>query len=99
MDSLTKELHTFLVRMGLEPDSVPHQTEHYMEHLLQLLSKEEAAALTQYYGLFGEERLSLHEIAAANGLDDENMMEKIDLCIRRLAVTPEWQVIKQNTRN
>jgi len=69
--------------------------EHYLEHLLYLLPPEEEEAVTHYYGLFGSQRLSLQEIAAELELSQEDAMERIDQCVRKLAVTPEWQMMKQ----
>lgn len=37
MDALSASLNTFLVRLGMNPETVPHETVHYMEHLLRLL--------------------------------------------------------------
>lgn len=93
MDALTKTLQSFLVEMGLRPDDVPHDIGHSMEHLLHLLDAGDEDAVIDYYGLFGHERLSLHEIAEERGIADEEMMERIDKCVRRLAVTPEWQTM------
>ncbi len=93
MDVLTKELQSFLVQLGMSPDSVGHQKAHYTEHLLGLLVPEDEEAVNHYFGVFGHARMSLHEIASERGLTDEKMMETIDTCLRRLAVTPEWQVI------
>ena len=95
MDSLTRQLHSFLVRVGLNPTSLSPQMEHYLEHLLYLLPPEEEEALTHYYGLFGAPRESLQEIAAELALSQEDAMERIDQCVRKLAVTPEWQMMKQ----
>ena len=95
MDALTRQLHTFLVRAGLEPTAVSPQTEHYLEHLLYLLPPEEEEAVTHYYGLFGAERKSLQEIAKELELSQEDAMARIDQCVRKLAVTPEWQMMKQ----
>ena len=95
MDALTRSLHSFLVRIGLNPESLSPQMEHYLEHLLYLLSPEEEEAVTHYYGLFGFQRLSLQEIAAELELSQEDAMERIDQCVRKLAVTPEWQMMKQ----
>ena len=69
--------------------------EHYLEHLLYLLPPEEEEAVTHYYGLFGSERLSLQEIAKELKLSQEDAMERIDQFIRKLAITPEWQMLKQ----
>ena len=95
MDAITQTLHSFLVRIGMNPESLSPQMEHYMEHLLYLLPPEEEDAVTHYYGLFGTERRSLQEIAAKLHLSQEDAMERIDQCVRKLAVTPEWQMMKQ----
>ena len=98
MDALTRSLHSFLVRIGLNPMSISPQTEHYLEHLLYLLPPENEEAVTHYYGLFGCERESLQDIAKELGLSQEDAMERIDQCIRKLAVTPEWQMIRQTQK-
>jgi DNA-directed RNA polymerase specialized sigma24 family protein len=95
MDSLTRSLHSFLVRVGLNPTSLSPQMEHYLEHLLYLLPPEEEEAVTHYYGLFGAQRLSLQEIANELESSQEDAMERIDQCVRKLAVTPEWQMLNQ----
>ena len=95
MDALTRSLHSFLVRVGLNPTSLSPQMEHYLEHLLYLLPPEEEEAVTHYYGLFGSQRLSLQEIANELESSQEDAMERIDQCVRKLAVTPEWQMLKQ----
>ena len=96
MDELTKELQSFLVRMGYQPESVAHETEHAMEHIIALLGPNDEDSLVHYFGLFGKERLSLDEIASRQQLSPEEMMERIDRCLRRLAVTPEWQLVRNN---
>lgn len=93
-----RSFQTLLVRMGYSPGTVAHDTAHCVEHLLRLLPPEDEEAVTRYYGLFGEERLSLGEIAAMRGLSQEDMMAVIDGCIRKIAITPEWQMMKQTTR-
>ena len=98
MDELTRSLHSFLVRIGLNPMSISPRTEHYLEHLLYLLPPEDEEAVTHYYGLFGSERKSLQEIAKELGLSQEAAMERIDNCIRKLAITPEWQMIRQTQK-
>lgn len=98
MDKLTRSLHSFLVRIGLNPESLSPQMEHYLEHLLYLLPPEEEEAVTHYYGLFGSERKSLQEIARELEMSQEDAMARIDQCVRKLAVTPEWQMIKQTQK-
>ena len=97
-DNLSRELHSFLVYIGLNPMSITPQMEHYLEHLLYLLPPEEEEAVTHYYGLFGSERKSLQEIAKELELSQEDAMARIDQCVRKLAITPEWQMLKQSIK-
>ena len=98
MDNLTRSLHSFLVHVGICPTGISPQMEHYLEHLLFLLPPEEEEAVTHYYGLFGCERKSLQEIAKELDLSQEETMERIDNCIRKLAVTPEWQMLHKTIK-
>ena len=93
MDPLSQSLHSYLVRTAYE--GVTHEQEHQLEHLLALLFPEDEQALVSYYGLFDEPRLSLDEIAEKRKETPELTMETIDKCIRKLAVTPEWQMMNK----
>ena len=93
MDALSQSLHSYLVKVAYE--GATHEQEHQLEHLLALLYPEDEQALVSYYGLFGEPRLSLNEIAKKRDESPEKTMETIDKCIRKIAVTPEWQMIYQ----
>ena len=97
-DNLSRELHSFLVYIGLNPMSITPQMEHYLEHLLYLLPPEEEEAVTHYYGLFGSERKSLQEIAKELEQSQEDALARIDQCVRKLAITPEWQMLKQTIK-
>ena len=96
--NLSRELHSFLVYIGLNPMSITPQMEHYLEHLLYLLPPEEEEAVTHYYGLFGSERKSLQEIAKELEQSQEDALARIDQCVRKLAITPEWQMLKQSIK-
>ena len=76
-------------------EGATHEQEHQMEHLLALLDPQDEQAIVSYYGLFDEPRLSLGEIAAKRKEQVEQTLATIDKCIRKLAVTPEWQLIKE----
>jgi hypothetical protein len=93
MDILSQSLHSFLVKMAYE--GATHEQEHQMEHLLALLEPDEEQLLVSYYGLFDEPRLSLDDLAKARHESPDVTMATIDKCVRRLAVTPEWQTIAQ----
>ena len=75
-------------------EGATHEQEHQMEHLLALLFPEDEEAVLHYYGLLGHQRLALDDIARERGEQPEETMAVIDKCIRKLAVTPEWQMIK-----
>ena len=96
MDPLTRQLQAFLVRMAYQPQAVSPQAEHHMEHLLHLLEADEEEMLLHYFGLFGHERMGLDDIARQSGEEPHQTMATIDRCLRRLAVTPEWQMMSQS---
>lgn len=95
MDDITKELREFLVKMHYEPGSVSHQMEHYIEHLTHLLPVDDEEALLHYFGILGHEQLSLDELAQKWRLSPEAMMASIDKSLRKLAVTPEWEMLRK----
>ena len=94
MDSLSRELQTFLVRLGYDAEGVSHEMAHGMEHILHLLKPADEDTLIRYFGLFGAERMALDDLAVERGMSPEDMMASIDASIRKIAVTPEWQEIK-----
>ena len=95
MDALSQSLHSYLVKLAYEGAS--HEQEHQMEHLLALLLPEDEQAIISYYGLFGEPRLSLDEISLKRNERSYETLEAIDRNISKLAVTPEWQIIRNNS--
>lgn len=97
MDSLSVELQDFLILLGRNPKAVSHKVEHYIKHILQLLPCDEEKILVQYYGLFGSDVKTLDYIAHEHGISAERLQTVIATSLRRLAVTPEWQMVKQLT--
>ena len=96
MDPLSHSLHTYLVALAYQGGT--HEQEHQMEHLTALLDPDDEEALIHYNGLFGHERLALADIARERQESPEQTMAVIDRCIRKLAVTPEWQMINRNDK-
>ena len=99
MDFLTKDLHSFLVRLGYFSNEVSERMQHYAMHLLHLLIVPDENAVMAYFGILGAERKSLAEIAKERSMAEEAMMEHIDTCLRKLAVTPEWQMMNETLKN
>ena len=96
MDKYTKELLSFLVKMKLSPQSIDSHVTHNMEHLYNLLSENNRYDVLHYFGILDCEQLSLSEIALSRNISEEQMMLIIDKCLRQLAISPEWQIIKQH---
>ena len=96
MDALTKELQSFLVRVHYYPESISHQMSHYVEHLVRLLPPEEEDTLLHYFGILDHEQKALDELAHDADLSAEDMIQQIDKNLRKLAITPEWLLMKQS---
>lgn len=95
MDELSIELHAFLIRLGREPNCVSHQVEHYIEHMLHLLPVDNEKTLQAFYGICNHEQVTLKKLAEEKNISDETLAATIAHDIRKLAVTPEWQMVKQ----
>ena len=76
----------------------PHEQEHQMEHLLALLDPDDEELILHYYGLFGHERRSLDALADERHEQPDATLAAVSRLLRRIAVTPEWQMIKPQPR-
>ena len=95
MDILSRQLQDFLIHLGKEPTCVSEKVEHYIKHILHLLSVQDEEIFKQYYGLFGTKIHPLDNIACKHGVSADAMMQNIEANLRKLAITPEWQIVKQ----
>ncbi|MCI1742578.1 MAG: hypothetical protein LKI18_09625 [Prevotella sp.] len=93
MDKFSKELQDTLIQLGQVPDHFSEQLEHYIKHLLHLLTVQDEVIFQEYYGLFGTEIHPLDDLAYKHGTDTETMMNIIEKNLRKLAITPEWQQV------
>lgn len=62
---------------------------------MHLLDKDGESVLRQYYGLFGNRAKPVEDIAAGHGTDSAGMLREIEICLRKIVVSPEWQIVKQ----
>ena len=92
MDPISHSLHAHLVAMAYQ--GATHEQEHQMEHLLALLDPDDEELILHYYGLFGHERRSLDALAAGRHEQPDATLAAVSRLLRRIAVTPEWQMIK-----
>lgn len=95
MDALSQELQDFLIRLDKEPHCVSEKVEHYIKHIMHLIYADDEAVLQHYYGLFGNDVKPLEDIAKEHGVSPETMRKIIEANVRRMAVSPEWQMVKQ----
>lgn len=95
MDSLSQELQDFLIRLGQQPDCVSKKVEHYVKHIMHLVNANEEDMLQQYYGLFGNSVKPLDDIAKEHKVSNDTLLKIIEANLRKMAVSPEWQLVKQ----
>lgn len=95
MDALSQELQDFLIRLGKEPNCVSEKIEHYVKHIMHIIYADDETMLQQYYGLFGNDVKPLEDIAKEHSVSTETMRKIIEANVRRMAVSPEWQMVKQ----
>ena len=69
--------------------------EHYIKHIMHLVYADDEDMLQQYYGLFGNDVMPLEDIARERHVSNETMLKIIEANLRKMAVSPEWQMVKQ----
>ncbi|KXB84745.1 hypothetical protein HMPREF3034_00663 [Prevotella sp. DNF00663] len=94
IDTVGAELHAFLIQLGKKPDCVSHKTAHYVEHILHLLSADDEETLLHFYGIFGHRQETLKSLADERKISMEELAAQIAKHLRQLAITPEWQMVK-----
>uniref|UniRef100_A0AB33JQG7 Uncharacterized protein n=5 Tax=unclassified Prevotella TaxID=2638335 RepID=A0AB33JQG7_9BACT len=94
IDAVGAELHAFLIQLGKNPDCVSHKTAHYVEHILHLLNIDDEEILLHFYGLFNHRQETLKALADERKMPMEELAAQIASHLRRLAITPEWQMVK-----
>ena len=95
MDALSQELQDFLIRLGRNPGCVSEKVEHYVRHIMHLVYADDEDMLQQYYGLFGNAVKALEDIARERKVSTDTMLRIIEADLRKMAVSPEWQMVKQ----
>lgn len=95
MDALSQELQDFLIRLGQNPGCVSEKVEHYVKHTMHLVYADDEDMLQQYYGLFGNDVKPLEDIASERKVSTGTMLRIIEADLRKMAVSPEWQMVKQ----
>lgn len=95
MDQLSEELSVFLTRLHQQPFSISEKVKHFMKHLIYLLPDKEVELITSFYGIFDSPEKTVDVLASQEHITVEQLQERVSHDLRRLAITPEWQMIKQ----
>ncbi|EFI72465.1 MULTISPECIES: hypothetical protein [Segatella] len=95
MDALSQELENYLISLGKNPSIVSERMAHYTEHLIHLLNIKDELLIDNYYGLAGHPLKSAEELAEINKTTPDVIRQVVEVLLRRLSVTPEWQMMKQ----
>ena len=98
MDDLSKELQDFLISMGKDEKRFGERLTGYTRQIINMLYSTDAQILEEYYGLFGQEPHWLDDLAHRYKVSPEIMQQGIEACLRKIAVSPEWQQIKPLTK-
>ena len=98
MDSLSKELQDFLIRLGKDEKGVGDKLAGYTRQLINMLYSTDAQIIEEYYGFFGNEPHRLEDLAHKYKTTQELMQQGIEACLRKIAVSPEWQQIRPLTK-
>lgn len=94
MDELSKELEDYLAAYSKAPHFVSEKMGHYTEHLLHLLNPKDEKLLADYYGLYQQPVKSIDQLAFENKTTPNIIVQVMGVLLRRLSVTPEWQMMK-----
>ncbi len=93
MDKYAKQVGDYLELMSRSSLLVTDGDRRNMSVLLAMLGPIDEQILEARYGLFGQKRMPLDAIASRYRLTAEALADIIAKDLRRLAITPEWQML------
>lgn len=95
MDAYAKQVHNFLKLMNDSVLLVSEQNKANMDILITMLGALDKEIICDCYGLFGTPQKPLADIAKKHRVKPEVINEIIAKDLRKIAITPEWQIIQQ----
>ncbi len=93
MDKYAKQLNDYLELMSRSSLLVKEGDRRNMRVLLTMLGPIDEAIIEARYGLFGQARTPIDDIARRYRLTPDSLADIIAKDLRRLAITPEWQML------
>lgn len=98
MDALSEELHHFLCRLGEQPKQVDEKLKAYIAALLRLLTPADELLMKYSYGILGCPAEETAQLARRFNTDEATVEKVRTQCLRKIAITPEWQEIRPLTK-
>lgn len=95
MDSYAKQVHDYLMIMKESALLVSDLDRANMDILITMLGEVDRNIINTHYGLFGTPQQPLEAIASKHSVSPEVILDIIEKDLRKIAITPEWQVMKQ----
>ena len=95
MDAYAKQVNDYLMLMKTSTLLVSELDKANMDILITMLGEVDKAIVNAYFGLFGTTQQPLGAIAAKHHVSAEVIEEIIAKDLRKIAITPEWQMMVQ----
>ena len=93
MDTCSQQLHQCLDLMARSALLFTDGDRANMDILITMLGEVDKQIICARYGLFGTARQPLEATAARYGVPPGAIVEILEKDLRKLAVTPEWQML------
>lgn len=93
MNALSQQIHAYLELMRNSTLMVSEQDRANMDILITMLGPVDKEIISVRYGLFGRPMQPLETIARHHRVSPEVIEEIIEKDFRKLAITPEWQMM------
>jgi DNA-directed RNA polymerase sigma subunit (sigma70/sigma32) len=99
MDAYAKQVHNYLKLMKESVLLVSEGDKANMDILITMLGELDKEIICDYYGLFGTPQKTLDDLAKKHHVKPEVIVEIVEKDLRKIAITPEWQLMQQGFSN
>lgn len=93
MDKISQPLHNYLKLAHQSALLVSQADKANLNVLLTMLGTLDKDIIDAYYGLFATPQVPITQLAAKYKATAETIQEIVDRDVRKLSITPEWQMM------
>ena len=93
MDKISQPLHNYLKLAHQSALLVSQADKANLNVLLTMLGTLDKDIIDAYYGLFATPQVPITQLAAKYKVTAETIQEIVDRDVRKLSITPEWQMM------